>query len=279
VPSARTAKRVRPRSMPTLRSVSGTQAASACGQPHVRAVAEPACPAWCRCGSGGGGVADPLRRVRSVVAVRDGNDRVAVPAAQGRVGVCVRRPSAVGAVGAVSVDHRGRCRARVADVGVGRDEGDGLHEAGRRLPAVGEGLGEMQGSRDERGDRRRDHRLPGRSPHAAARQIRHRRTLSVRRPHHHPGPGGRCSRHGLFTARSTCSIRRTKTSTRPRTTTFSSARAGRATSAAPIHAIGIHDMLGENTEAAVEEAAQATAAHLDRPLENYRREIQRRLFG
>lgn len=44
-------------------------------------------------------------------------------------------------------------------------------------------------------------------------------------------------------------------------------------------AIGIHDMLGENTEAAVEEAAQATAAHLDRPLENYRREIQRRLFG
>ena len=170
--------------MPTLRSVSGTQAASACGQPHVRAVAEPARLAWCRCGSGGGGVADPLRRVRSVVAVRDGNDRVAVPAAQGRVGVCVRRPSAVGAVGAVSVDHRGRCRARVADVGVGRDGGGGLHEAGRRLPAVGEGLGEMQGPREERGDRRRDHRLPGRSPHATARQIQHRRTLSGRRPHH-----------------------------------------------------------------------------------------------
>jgi GntR family transcriptional repressor for pyruvate dehydrogenase complex len=59
-------------------------------------------------------------------------------------------------------------------------------------------------------------------------------------------------------------------------------------------AIGIHDTLGENTEAAVEEheaiyrairdgrpeeAAQATGAHLDRTLEDYRREIQRRLFG
>lgn len=59
-------------------------------------------------------------------------------------------------------------------------------------------------------------------------------------------------------------------------------------------AIGIHDRLGENTAAAVEEheaiyrairdgrpdeAAQATAAHLDRTLEDYRREIQRRLFG
>ncbi|PBD01963.1 DNA-binding FadR family transcriptional regulator [Streptomyces sp. Ag82_O1-15] len=59
-------------------------------------------------------------------------------------------------------------------------------------------------------------------------------------------------------------------------------------------AIGIHDTLGEGTEAAVveheaiyrairdgrpEEAAEATAAHLDRTLEDYRREIQRRLFG
>ncbi|MFF4035122.1 FadR/GntR family transcriptional regulator [Streptomyces sviceus] len=59
-------------------------------------------------------------------------------------------------------------------------------------------------------------------------------------------------------------------------------------------AIGIHDTLGENAGAAVEEheaiyrairdgrpdeAAAATAAHLDRTLEDYRREIQRRLFG
>ncbi|MDQ0936728.1 FadR/GntR family transcriptional regulator [Streptomyces turgidiscabies] len=59
-------------------------------------------------------------------------------------------------------------------------------------------------------------------------------------------------------------------------------------------AIGIHDTFGENTGAAVEEheaiyrairddrpeeAAQVTAAHLDRTLEDYRREIQRRLFG
>ncbi|QNP75324.1 FadR family transcriptional regulator [Streptomyces roseirectus] len=59
-------------------------------------------------------------------------------------------------------------------------------------------------------------------------------------------------------------------------------------------AIGIHDTLGENTSAAVEEheaiyrairdgrpddAAEATAVHLDRTLEDYRREIQRRLFG
>ncbi|MCX4459963.1 FCD domain-containing protein [Streptomyces sp. NBC_01340] len=59
-------------------------------------------------------------------------------------------------------------------------------------------------------------------------------------------------------------------------------------------AIGIHDTLGEGTESAVveheviyrairdgrpDEAAQATAAHLDRTLEDYRREIQRRLFG
>ncbi|MFD8725860.1 FadR/GntR family transcriptional regulator [Streptomyces sp. NPDC059629] len=59
-------------------------------------------------------------------------------------------------------------------------------------------------------------------------------------------------------------------------------------------AIGIHDALGEGTESAVEEheaiyrairdgrpdeAAEATAAHLDRTLEDYRREIQRRLFG
>ncbi|MFF5494309.1 FadR/GntR family transcriptional regulator [Streptomyces aquilus] len=59
-------------------------------------------------------------------------------------------------------------------------------------------------------------------------------------------------------------------------------------------AIGIHDTLGEGTEAAVveheaiyrairdgrpHEAAEATAAHLDRTLEGYRREIQRRLFG
>jgi GntR family transcriptional regulator, transcriptional repressor for pyruvate dehydrogenase complex len=59
-------------------------------------------------------------------------------------------------------------------------------------------------------------------------------------------------------------------------------------------AIGIHQTLGENTEAAVEEhaaiyrairdgrpdeAAQVTAVHLDRTLEDYRKEIQRRLFG
>ncbi len=59
-------------------------------------------------------------------------------------------------------------------------------------------------------------------------------------------------------------------------------------------AIGIHDTLGENTGSAVEEheaiyrairdgrpeeAAEATAVHLDRTLEDYRREIQRRLFG
>lgn len=59
-------------------------------------------------------------------------------------------------------------------------------------------------------------------------------------------------------------------------------------------AIGIHDSLGEGTAAAIEEheliyrairdgrpdeAAEATAAHLDRTLEDYRREIQRRLFG
>ncbi|MFF9808396.1 FadR/GntR family transcriptional regulator [Streptomyces coeruleorubidus] len=59
-------------------------------------------------------------------------------------------------------------------------------------------------------------------------------------------------------------------------------------------AIGIHDILGEGTRSAVEEheaiyrairdgrsdeAARATAAHLDRTLEDYRREIQRRVFG
>ncbi|MGW2487924.1 FadR/GntR family transcriptional regulator [Streptomyces sp. NPDC001606] len=59
-------------------------------------------------------------------------------------------------------------------------------------------------------------------------------------------------------------------------------------------AIGIHDTFGEGTESAVveheviyrairdgrpDEAAEATAAHLDRTLEDYRREIQRRLFG
>jgi len=59
-------------------------------------------------------------------------------------------------------------------------------------------------------------------------------------------------------------------------------------------AIGLHDTFGEGTEFAVqeheaiyrairdgrpEEAAEATAAHLDRTLEDYRREIQRRLFG
>jgi DNA-binding FadR family transcriptional regulator len=59
-------------------------------------------------------------------------------------------------------------------------------------------------------------------------------------------------------------------------------------------AIGIHDTLGVNTRAAVEEheaiyrairdgrpdeAAEATATHLDRTLEDYRREIQRKVFG
>ncbi|MET9914101.1 FCD domain-containing protein [Streptomyces sp. NPDC006476] len=56
----------------------------------------------------------------------------------------------------------------------------------------------------------------------------------------------------------------------------------------------VHDTIGEGTAAAVEEhetiyrairdgrpdeAAAATAVHLDRTLEDYRREIQRRLFG
>ncbi|MEV6941817.1 FCD domain-containing protein [Streptomyces sp. NPDC051172] len=59
-------------------------------------------------------------------------------------------------------------------------------------------------------------------------------------------------------------------------------------------AIGIHDTFGEGAAAAVEEheaiyrairdgrpeeAAESTAVHLDRTLEDYRREIQRRLFG
>ncbi|WP_406442849.1 FCD domain-containing protein [Streptomyces sp. NBC_00631] len=59
-------------------------------------------------------------------------------------------------------------------------------------------------------------------------------------------------------------------------------------------AIGIHDSFGDGTAAAVEEheaiyrairdgrpaeAAEAAAVHLDRTLEDYRREIQRRLFG
>ncbi|NUQ98568.1 MAG: FadR family transcriptional regulator [Streptomyces sp.] len=59
-------------------------------------------------------------------------------------------------------------------------------------------------------------------------------------------------------------------------------------------AIGIHDTFGTGTRLAVEEheaiyrairdgrpdeAAEATAVHLDRTLEDYRREIQRRLFG
>jgi hypothetical protein len=48
------------------------------------------------------------------------------------------------------------------------------------------------GPRDERGDRRRNHRPSGRSPHAAARQVRRPRPPSVRRPHHHPRPSGRC---------------------------------------------------------------------------------------
>ncbi|WP_031073243.1 FadR/GntR family transcriptional regulator [Streptomyces sp. NRRL WC-3742] len=59
-------------------------------------------------------------------------------------------------------------------------------------------------------------------------------------------------------------------------------------------AIGLHDTLGEGAQSAVEEheaiyrairdgrpeeAAAATVVHLDRTLEDYRREIQRRLFG
>ncbi|MGI5430270.1 FadR/GntR family transcriptional regulator [Streptomyces sp. CA-179760] len=59
-------------------------------------------------------------------------------------------------------------------------------------------------------------------------------------------------------------------------------------------AIGLHDTFGAGTASAVEEheaiyrairdgrpdeAAEATAIHLDRTLEDYRREIQRRLFG
>ena len=59
-------------------------------------------------------------------------------------------------------------------------------------------------------------------------------------------------------------------------------------------AIGIHNSFNEGTASAVEEheaiyrairdgrpdeAAEATAVHLDRTLEDYRREIQRRLFG
>lgn len=46
----------------------------------------------------GSGVASSLRRVRSAAAVRDGHDRVAVPMAQGRAGVRVHSPPAVGTV-------------------------------------------------------------------------------------------------------------------------------------------------------------------------------------
>ncbi|MFF0066886.1 hypothetical protein ACFYRC_36325 [Streptomyces sp. NPDC005279] len=59
-------------------------------------------------------------------------------------------PPTVGAVGAVPVDHRGRRRARVADVGVGRDGGRGLQEAGRPLPPVGERLAEQKSARRAR---------------------------------------------------------------------------------------------------------------------------------
>ncbi|MEU1457164.1 ATP-dependent DNA ligase [Streptomyces avermitilis] len=66
-----------------------------------------------------------------------------------------------------------------------------VFKVGRHLPPVGEGLAEIQGPRDERGDRQRGHRPSGCSPHAAAWQVRRRRPPSVRRPHHHPRPGGR----------------------------------------------------------------------------------------
>lgn len=49
-----------------------------------------------------------------------------------------------------------------------------LRAAGRRLPALEEGAAETHGPRNERGGRRRGHGLPGRSPHAAARQVRRR---------------------------------------------------------------------------------------------------------
>lgn len=62
----------------------------------------------CRGGPGSRGVAGPRRRVRSAAAVRDGHGLLAVSEAQGRARVRVRRPPAVGAVGAVPVDHRGR---------------------------------------------------------------------------------------------------------------------------------------------------------------------------
>ncbi len=131
------------------------------GAPCVRAVAGPACPAWCRGGPGGTGVASSLCGVRSAAAVRE--DLLTVPAAQGRHGIGVCRPPAHRAVGAVSVDHRCRRRARVVDVGVGRDGGRGLQKAGQLLQTVGEGVGEIQGLRNERGDRRRGHQLPGSS--------------------------------------------------------------------------------------------------------------------
>ena len=70
----------------------------------------------------------------------------------------------------------------------GRDGGGGLQEAGRCLPALGEGLAEIQGPRDERGDRRHSHRPSGHSPHAAARQVRRPRPPSVRRAAPPPSP-------------------------------------------------------------------------------------------
>ncbi|WP_372443880.1 IS630 family transposase [Streptomyces adelaidensis] len=63
-------------------------------------------PARRRGGPGGSGVAGPLRRLRSAAAVRDGHDRVAIPAAQGRPRVPVHRAPAHRAVDAVPVDDR-----------------------------------------------------------------------------------------------------------------------------------------------------------------------------
>ncbi|MFJ8596931.1 ATP-dependent DNA ligase [Streptomyces sp. NPDC093598] len=62
------------------------------------------------------------------------------------------------------------------------------------------GWAEVQGPPDERGDRRRGHRLPGRSADTAARPVRRRRPLPVRRPHDHAGPGGGRCLAGLFAA-------------------------------------------------------------------------------
>ncbi|CAM5690444.1 hypothetical protein SCANM63S_00150 [Streptomyces canarius] len=101
--------------------------------------AEPACPARGWGGAGSRAVAGSLRGVRSAQVVRDRDDRLAVPETAGRSGVRVRHPPALGAVGAVPVDHRPGHRARVAVMGVGRGGGRGLG-TGRWCRAVTDGV-------------------------------------------------------------------------------------------------------------------------------------------